>query len=777
MNIPDNSPAVATDLDAQRLPPLLTRLTALTRISDLAIALGLLLICFISRLIAIPASMWEWDDILFARALNEYNLVENSPHPPGFPVFVAMARAVYWVLKDEHLALSTVSLIFASLLAPALFYFYREVFSDRAVAFAGALLGSFAPNVWVHSGAGRSDEVALTLGIIGLTLVIHGLKSQRSLIAGCAVFGLAMGVRVTLLPAMAPVIALVYLILLRRRRWRPVAAALAAGAICLLLWFAPFIYKVTWTDFRYVMHAHTQFAWETDTIISNTQNGILSYRLRRFFGEIWGARWIMWTIYILSAFGLIALAVKRRWKAIGWMALAFLPVMIFTLLLNTPLSAPLYSLPYIPLFVGLAACGLVMVPRLFLTKGRWGSLKNAGLFLAVGLTIGIAEWTYPVIKLLHREESPPVRALNYIKQKFDPKRDVLYLDEIFLPHALFYLPGSRIVTRDHETLPEANLIRPIPDWPPSIWLTLDPLPGRDRKDFGWTSSRRGERRLRPLSLGRYFEAHVSDSSNTRGIVLLSGWHGPERDESKTWQWMSREGKLALLNVAESMTLRLQGLVAIPPKSNRNSTVVFRLEGVEIDRVTPNGTSIDHTLVLKPDPARLWSVLSIETDQVINPRRDAAIDDDRDLGIQCLAIELSPAPGAPLKTLSPDLYVGPGWHPLESNKYGYWRWTNESAITHLPVVDGEARLDLKMLVAARKDGRIPEVSVEVGGNLIEKFQPPSDYFTKTFYVPKSIHRGKEAELKLSVPPGDGSDPTSRAMLIYYLGWRPSEKDGR
>src|SRR5262249_20155764 len=145
------------------------------------------------------------------------------------------------------------------------------------------------------------------------------------LIAGCAVFGLAMGVRVTLLPVMGPVIAMVFLARLRRREWRLVAISLAAGTICVLVWYVPLIYHVTWRVYRWVMNIHTQFAWEKDSIFANTENSILSYRFQRFFIDIWGARWIMVSLYLLSAIGLIALAFRRQWRAIGWMVLSFGP--------------------------------------------------------------------------------------------------------------------------------------------------------------------------------------------------------------------------------------------------------------------------------------------------------------------------------------------------------------------------------------------------------------------------------------------------------------------
>jgi hypothetical protein len=751
------------------------RLALLARTHDLPIALGLLLICFITRLIAFPASLWEWDDILFARALHQYNLSEHSPHPPGFPVFVAMARVAYWILKDEHLALSTVSLIFTSLLAPALFYFYREVFCDRRIALAGALLGSFAPNIWVHSGAGRSDGVALTFGIIGLTLVIHGLQSSRSLIAGCAVFGIAMGVRVTLLPVMGPVIALVFLIRLWRREWRPVAAALGVGSIFILLWFVPFIYLVSWRVFNNLMKAHSEYAWNTDSIFANNENGLLPQRrLERFFIEVWGARWIMLTIYLLSLLGLTALAFKRRWKTIGWMALSFFPFIIFTLVLNTPLSAPLYSLPYIPLFIGLAACGLIMVPSLYNAKGAGDARKNVGLFLAVVLTIGIGKWTYPVIKLLHSEESPPVRAFHYLKQKFDPKRDVLNIEGYFLPHTIFYMPEAGRFLYNDEAIPETNLIRGLPEWPRFIGLTCEPLPGEDREHFGWTADNRVAQSLRRLSLGRYFDAYVSDISKMRGVIFLSGWYNQESGESRTWRWMGREGKVGLLGIAESMILRLQGAVAISPEFDHKPIISIRFNGVEVDRFTPGGSSIDRTLVLKPDAARQWSVLSIETDQTFIPRRVASSPDDRELGIQCFSLEWSPAPGTKVMTQLPDHYLGTGWYGLENNKDEYGRWTNGSAIAHLPAVNGDARLDLKMLVPQRTDGTITEVTVEVGGNLIDKFKTTPGNITKTYYVPESMHHSTQTELKLSAPVFS-TDPKPRAIMVNYLGWRPSGRN--
>jgi hypothetical protein len=774
----DKSVAPATDLDKQKVltSPLLSRLIALASTNDVGIAIGLLILCFATRLIAVHASLWEWDDILFAHSLHKYDIAEHKPHPPGFPVFVAMARVAFWALHDEHRALTTVGLIFASFLTPALFFFYREVFQDRRIAFAGALLGSFAPNVWVHSVGGRSDEVALTLGVIGLTLVIRGLRSRRSLIAGCALFGLAMGVRVTLLPVMGPVIALVFLARLRRREWKLVTMALATGTACVLVWFAPLIYHVTWNIYRQAMSAHSQYTIQIDSIFSNTGIGALPYRFRRFFIEIWGVKWIMHTIYALSVLGLVALVLKRQWRVIGWMALAFLPYVAFILTLNTPLSAPLYSLPYVPLFTGLAACGLVKVPDLVSSSEWRRTRKYLGPFLAAMVTLGMAGWTYPIIKLVHGEVSPPIKALTYLKKNFDAQHEVLYFSGNFTPHVSFYLPQVRLLRSEKIKNSEANLINPGVEGSRIIALTDYPASGELDEAFHWTSNDYGVRRLKRLSLGRYFDVYVTNVTTANRTLFLSGWPGQESNGYPSRRWLGRQSKVALFNAADSMVLRLRGVPARGP-SGRLPTMALRLNGVEIYRQTLNSDEFDQSLTVKTDPQFMWYALTIEFDQTVNQSKLGKSNDNRDLSFYYNLLEWAPAPGAKLTAFAADQFLGPGWYGLEGEAAECLRWAEQRATIHLPPIEGNGNLELTMQTPIRPDGTIPEVTVEISGQVIDKFRPAdSNWFTKSIRVPEAVHHGARADLVLStdnamVLPNGGNRRIGAA--VCYIAWRPGE----
>lgn len=775
MNNAYDSSVGAPKLDKQQysISSFFSRLAISVRTNDLWIAFGLLLLCFITRLPAIPASLWEWDDILFARALHKYDLIAHSPHPPGFPVFVVMSRIAYWFLRDEHQALTAVVVIFSTLLAPALFYFYREVFHDRRIAFAGALIGSFVPNVWVHSGAARSDEVSLVIGVIGLALVIHGLKSPRSLIAGCALFGLGMGVRTTLLPVMGPAIAMVFLIWLWRRNWRLVAIALATGTICVLAWYIPFILKVTWRVYRWVMDIHSKFILDHDTIVAKTENGVLSYRFSRFFADVWGTGWIMWTIYTLSALGLFVLAYKRRWQVIGWMALSFLPFMIFTLALNTPLSAPLYSLPYIPLFTGLAACGLLSWPDLMPKVGHRRLLENLGVALAIGLTIGMAEWIYPILTLIHHQESPPIRAINYLKTKIDPQQDTIYFSGLLHPHINLYLPQVKAIQLDQDENPETNLINPIISRGRIYSLTTDPVLDGSSTGFHWTINQRGKRRLQRLSLGRYFDAYVTELTGKQRMFFLSGWYPEEHSQNESWRWMSQQAKVALFNPADSMILHLRGS-APAGAADSHPTAIIRLNDAEIDRFKMDGNEVDRTIPVKTDPQVVWHILTIEVDRVVNLSKAGISGDTRDLGFRCNSLQWYPAPNAKFVTPDAKQFLGSGWYSLETNPPDFWRWTEQRATAFLPAIEGDGHLAIIMSVPQQPDGTLANITVEVAGQVIEKFSPETDSFIKTYRIPASLHHAQRTELVLSADkpvifgPGDNRHV---GMQVVQLVWRP------
>ena len=92
-----------------------------------AIVIVVAVVCASTRFLALARSIWDWDEALFAMALRDYDVTVHHPHPPGFPVFIAMARMARLIVPDDFRALQAVNLIAALLVFPAVYLFAREL--------------------------------------------------------------------------------------------------------------------------------------------------------------------------------------------------------------------------------------------------------------------------------------------------------------------------------------------------------------------------------------------------------------------------------------------------------------------------------------------------------------------------------------------------------------------------------------------------------------------------------------------------------------------------
>src|SRR3954463_2993716 len=79
----------------------------------------LALIVAATRFLAVSHSMWDWDEALFATSLHHYDVSLHHPHPPGFPLFFALAKVARFVIDDDFHALRAVSVLASLFVFPA----------------------------------------------------------------------------------------------------------------------------------------------------------------------------------------------------------------------------------------------------------------------------------------------------------------------------------------------------------------------------------------------------------------------------------------------------------------------------------------------------------------------------------------------------------------------------------------------------------------------------------------------------------------------------------
>ena len=194
----------------------------------------------LTRLPFVADRLWEWDSVLYARALEQGFHVGDvlsgmRPHPPGYLFYVGAAGLGRLLGLDSDHALVAVSVI-ASGVAAALCYLVCRRFSGPVLSLALALAFAADPLVWVHGEVAMPYMLLAPIGA-ALALLFRDARGTgpRRLAAVSFAFGALGGFRQDLLLFLFPL----WLWML----WPAAAAsrlrALVALAAGCLLWLVP----------------------------------------------------------------------------------------------------------------------------------------------------------------------------------------------------------------------------------------------------------------------------------------------------------------------------------------------------------------------------------------------------------------------------------------------------------------------------------------------------------------------------------------------------------
>jgi hypothetical protein len=145
----------------------------------------------------LPASLEDLDSINFALGLRQFDVAHHQPHPPGYPVFILIAKAVHAVVPSEATALGLVSVAGGALGVLAAAALFRRVDGRAAPAnwsLAAVVVTMTTPLYWFTAVRPLSDSIGLaaTLAVQAMILAAGGAPSL-ALAAFSA--GLASGIR------------------------------------------------------------------------------------------------------------------------------------------------------------------------------------------------------------------------------------------------------------------------------------------------------------------------------------------------------------------------------------------------------------------------------------------------------------------------------------------------------------------------------------------------------------------------------------------------------
>jgi 4-amino-4-deoxy-L-arabinose transferase-like glycosyltransferase len=376
------------------------------------IAFWIVMLCVaLTRWPAVSRTLWDWDEALFALALRDYDVTAHHPHPPGFPLWIGMAKLLPF---DAFHSLQTIAVTSSLLVFPAMFFLGRELRARAFVAMAAGLFLAFFPNVWFFGGTAFSDVPSMVLALFACALLLRGCRDPRAFLLGGFVLGIAAGFRPqNLLIGFAP-----FAIAFFHRRRTGVVAALIVAIIVIASFGTAASLSGGWSDYRAALQKHEEYIRNTDSFLAPRHPGLLRVA-DDFFVRPYRAPVINVIVTLLALLGL------RRTR----MALfIFGPFLLFAWLYLDFHSASRFSIAYMPLFALLAAEGL---PR-----------RGGAIVLALVVVL-LMVWTWPALRVAHTTIAPPVAALQSI-----PRGVTVYVDERLAAHAELLIPvHHRIIVR------------------------------------------------------------------------------------------------------------------------------------------------------------------------------------------------------------------------------------------------------------------------------------------------------------------------------------------
>jgi hypothetical protein len=735
-------------------------------------------------------SLEDIDSINFALGLRDFSVADHQPHPPGYPVYIALGRASLAVISAvmpalsqttaEAKALAVWSAIGGAVALVAAASFFRAVDAlgagPKRVAPMVWLLAA-APLFWTSGLRPMSDMTGLAIALVAQALLVSGASRPNRLVWGALVAGVAGGIRVQTALLTVPV--LIWAAIRAHRggaterspvtwEWlvsRPGAALLGGG----LVWAVPLM--VASGGFWPYLAALGSQAGEdlayVDMLWANPTPRRLAFALYETFVLPWA--WVPLTAVVgpAAVVGVAALLLRHR-QALWVVTLAYVPYAIVHLLAQETFHTR-YALPILPAVAWLGVHGVTAV------AGRYAPIGIAALAL------GAFAVALPPSLAYAREGHPAFRAIDAMTRAAEGHDKPVLFQHFALRRALQAAPPTnvRVVDprRNFEWLGAVSYWKDGGEAP--VWFLADP------------------RRTDPALIDRYSRQNVT---SFRWAVADRPEFGGARPTGADWYRFEQPGWFA--GEGWSLTPETAGLArASGTGIDRQPIEAFVLRRRESVHLVVGGrhmfgpvAGVVLTMALDGAPIAEWSFVPtragdgflrfVELPDGIPPGEgryarltiSARAENNQSAPVVAI-VQFDAQPASRL------VYgFGEGWHEDEFDPATgrRWRWTSERA--QLQVQPAQPfTLRLKGESPMRYVKEPPHVRITAGARTLAELSPSDDFEWRVPISARDITDGGGAvaiETDRVYVPGavEGSADTRRLGLrLFEIDVQPGARN--
>ena len=208
------------------------------RRKDLLIGSTLFIIGIITRLPLVERMTSHTDASSYILALSRYDFSQDTPAPPGYPLYFALAKFASLFMGDNYSALLSISVLFSGLGALA-FYFTGKSLFNRAVGVIAALIFLSASTFYFFGlTAYPYIMVAVVTPIIVLCVFQILFQKKQIGITFGIIYGISLGIRPQELITTLPLFLVGFYFLQSREKLK----SLVSFILTSLTWFIPLMY-------------------------------------------------------------------------------------------------------------------------------------------------------------------------------------------------------------------------------------------------------------------------------------------------------------------------------------------------------------------------------------------------------------------------------------------------------------------------------------------------------------------------------------------------------
>ncbi len=766
------------------------------------IAAALALVFVLGHVAFLASTLEDVDSVNFALGLRDFDPGRHRPHPPGYPIYMALAKAADVVLSEPH-ALAIWGVLFGALSAFALLRLFGgldaldgameppvgritprrfgEWVGRPAVATALTLL---APLWWLTASRPMSDSAGLAVSLAAQAILVTAMvrrraarsggagtfdaaaaaESGRLILIGAFVSALAFGFRSQGAWLTLPLLALAVF----DRAGRGAAAALIGSVVWFaggtLLWLVPLVVASGGPGAYYA--ALTGQATEDwtgiDLLGTNFTLKRLAFSLYDTAIRHWaGAGWLIAAAAILGA----VILLWRGRRALAVLIAAFVPYAIFHLAFQETFTTR-YALPLVPPMAYLAVRGL------FALRPVGGSTLAACLALAfavpsISTTAAYARAGSPVVHALADARAAAERHPGVVLGMHHPFARLAEAEGVGKVDALPAPPK-------HEWLELVKRWRAGARGP--VWFfteprrtdlaLIDPQAQRVRGEYAWPfSSRVYLGGIRPDNLRwivinepGWFAGEGWDlTPETAGVAHLDG-RGLDHGPITTWV-RGRAGAAVVMIGGRHL-----GSGAGP-----TARVALRIDGRDIDHWNVPAETPSFLRFIPLPPGTLaggapWSTLEVQ----------ATTDDGRNTGLVAIDQFNLQDPAMPM------LGFGEGWQEAEyAPSQGLsWRWASGKAVLRVSTTDRDVDVEIAGESPLRYFSRASHVTGSAGRMALWRLSPDGD-FTQVFKVPAAALQASGGTITIETDQvfrpadrGQGHDKRALGLRVYRVALKPA-----